>query len=184
MGKNLITALIITVSSTSPYAGAEAVYEYGRYKTTVIEDRGGLSTRTYIRTAMDSEKWGKKLYEERGNKKLINSMYPVRTPSMSVGQVGREEGTEIPPMSMVTQPMFIIGDDPVSQRWLADNREFLHSKKAIGLVVNVENKAQMDQLSQIAGKGIRMQPTAGEDFAKHLGIQHYPFYMDKDGIMR
>lgn len=184
MGKHLITFMAMAASLAVPHVDADAVYEHGRFKTKVIEDRGGLSARAYMPVTMQSKAWGKKLHEERGTRRLIDSAFPVRTPSMTVGRVGLGEGNQIPAAASVMQSMFIIGDDPVSRRWLQDNREFLASKKAIGLVVNVETKESMNQLARIAGKGIRMQPTPGEDLAKHMGIKHYPFYIDKDGIMR
>ena len=57
-------------------------------------------------------------------------------------------------------------------------------KKAIGLVVNVDTKEQMEKLQAIAGDTVFMQPTPGDRLAEHLKITHYPFYMDSEGVMR
>jgi integrating conjugative element protein (TIGR03765 family) len=85
---------------------------------------------------------------------------------------------------MVSRPLFIIGYDPVSIQWLSNNREFLASNNAVGLVVSVQTVEQMNELQRIAGKGITMQPSPGDRLAEHMRIRHYPFYMDSHGVMR
>lgn len=80
--------------------------------------------------------------------------------------------------------MFIIGYDSVSINWLKQNRQFLNEKRAIGLVVNVSTVEQMDYLQSVAGKGILMQATNGEQMAKAINLQHYPFFVDQNGVMR
>jgi integrating conjugative element protein (TIGR03765 family) len=85
---------------------------------------------------------------------------------------------------MVSRPLFIVGYDPVSIQWLTDNRDFLASNNAVGLVVSVETIAQMNELKRIVGDGVTLQPTPGDRLAQHMGIRHYPFYMDSEGVMR
>lgn len=163
---------------------ADSSYQLGRYKTIVIEDRGGVSVRKYIPEVQSNQEWLQERYEERGKKAIRTSMYPVRTPSMKVGRVGRDEGKDIPRHAMATRQMFIIGDDPVSRDWLARNKDFLRAKRAVGLVVNVESKERMNVLKRIAGHGLLLQAMPGESLSRSMGIKHYPFYIDKDGIMR
>lgn len=178
------TVIALALSGLLASSVMAETFEHGRYKTVVLEDRGGLNIRKYIPTIQNSESWRQERFAERGTKKLVNGMYPVKTPSMQVGPVGPDEGKDIPAMAMSMRAMFIIGDDPVSWHWLSNNREFLKDKKAVGLVVNVDSAQRMNALTQIAGEGLVLQPTPGEDLAKHLGIRHYPFYLDKDGVMR
>ena len=85
---------------------------------------------------------------------------------------------------MVSRAMFLIGYDPVSMSWLKENRQFLASKSAVGFVVNVQTIPQMNELQSIAGEGITLQPMPGDRFAEHMNIKHYPFYLDRDGVMR
>tara|TARA_R110002167_G_scaffold204404_11_gene408591 strand:+ start:7425 stop:7976 length:552 start_codon:yes stop_codon:yes gene_type:complete len=183
MGKNLNGFLAVSLCLAACHASA-ASFDGMRYKTTVLVDGGGVPISKYIPDSAMPDDHGKKLFEDRGRKKLLSSQYPVRTPSMSVGPVSASELEKLPKNNVVVQPMFIIGYDRVSMAWLQNNKEFLRSNHAIGLVVNVDNAQQMDQLIAIAGEGVRMQPTPGEDMAEHMGIRHYPFYIDKNGVMR
>jgi integrating conjugative element protein (TIGR03765 family) len=183
MGKNM-TGICLVASMLLPTVEAAGRLENGRFKTTVIEDRGGVPIQKYIPNIQTPDDWAKERYQDRGNKKLTESMYPVRTPSMTVGRVGLVEGEKIPKIAMQIKSMFIIGDDPVSIRWLVNNREFLRNNKAIGLVVNVENKERMAALKHVAGKGVLLQPIPGKGMAETMGIRHYPFFVNEDGIMR
>ena len=45
-------------------------------------------------------------------------------------------------------PVFIIGDDPFSLRWMSEHLEILKSLNALGLVVNVESVERMEVLQQ------------------------------------
>ena len=153
-----------------------------RYNTTVIADHGGVSISEYI-PVIDNEERRKKLFEERSSKKLVNGHFPVRSDQLTVGRLSAEQAAGIK-YQMISQPLFIIGYDKVSINWLKANRGHLTKNKAIGLVVNVESSIQMDELQQIVGTKIRLQPTPGNDIATHLKISNYPFYMDRDGVMR
>ena len=80
--------------------------------------------------------------------------------------------------------MFIIGYDSVSINWLKQNRRFLKEKRAIGLVGNVATVGEMNHLQSLAGEGILLQATNGEQMAKAINLRHYPFFVDKNGVMR
>ena len=149
----------------------------------VIEDRGGQPIDPYLPKNNNTLEHMKKLYDERRSKKLVHSHFPVVTASMSVGRVTEDEARDVK-YQMATRPMFIIGYDPVSIKWLSSNKELLKEKKAIGLVVNIQTKEQMEELQSIVGDGVLMQPTPGDRLAEHLKIRHYPFYMDNQGVMR
>lgn len=152
-------------------------------KTEVIEDRGGLPIDHYLPKNKKSEERMKERFERRRSTKLVNAHFPVVTTAMSVGKVAEDEAKDIK-YQVAMRPMFIIGYDTVSINWLKSNRALLSEKKAIGLVVNVENKEQMEALQQIVGKEVMMQPTPGDRLSEHLKIKHYPFYMDNQGVMR
>ncbi len=61
-------------------------------------------------------------------------MLPVRTPGMSPGLVARKAITQ-----SVGQPLFIVGDDARSHRWLRAKRDYLTRIHAVGVVVNVND---------------------------------------------
>lgn len=153
------------------------------YNTTVIADHGGVSISKYMPAEINNSEYTKQIFEERRSKKFINSHFPVRSEKLKVGRLKANEATEIK-YGMISEPLFLIGYDPVSIDWLKANRGHLTKNKAIGLVVNVENEKQMNELQKIAGDKIRLQPTPGDDLATHLKISSYPFYMDGNGVMR
>jgi len=152
-------------------------------KTQVIEDRGGQSIDHYLPHYKRTQERIKQRYRARQSTKLVNAHFPVVTTSMRIGRVTKEEARNVK-YQMAARPMFILGYDPVSIDWLKQNRALLAEKKAIGLVVNVQNKAQMNRLQTIAGSEVLMQPAPGDRLSKSLKITHYPFYMDNTGVMR
>lgn len=142
----------------------------------VIADHGGQPIDSYLPS-------GSRTKRAAIPPKIVDAHFPVRTTNMSVGPVGPTEGATLN-HNILTRPFFIIGYDPTSIAWLKSNRAALSEHKAIGLVVNVENREQMNALQDAAGEEIALQPTPGDRLAKHFGIQHYPFYLGRDGVMR
>lgn len=150
----------------------------------VIADRGGVEVSTYFQS-QKKENANKRTAAAKTNRQsFMSGVFPIRTTAMSVGPVGPDEGKKIPPAYLLTTPMFIVGDDPVSLRWLADNHSFLMEKSAVGLIVNIETPARMVQIQNTVGKGLKLSVAPGDDIAESLGIKHYPFYVDAQGVMR
>tara|TARA_R110001592_G_scaffold316364_1_gene592796 strand:+ start:33511 stop:34041 length:531 start_codon:yes stop_codon:yes gene_type:complete len=176
MGRSLVTLWFLFLISESVYA-----LDMGS-PLSVIADKGGVAVSTYFDSSAKSA-YDKKVAEAKSAPFMLG-IFPVRTKAMSVGAVGPEEMPNLPASYQIVTPMFIIGDDPVSLRWLVDNRELLISKKAVGLVVNVETSARMDEIRRTAGEGILLSVSPGDDIAESLGIKHYPFYVDRNGVMR
>ena len=154
-----------------------------QFETKVIADRGGYSISEYVPSGFDNKAAIKKNYDERKNKKFMYSHFPVISQKLKVGRVTYTEASEVR-NDIISEPLFIIGYDPVSIDWLKANRGHLNKNKAIGLIVNVKSSKEMDHLQSIAGKNVRLQPTPGDDLAEHLKISHYPFYLDTNGVMR
>ena len=153
------------------------------YQLDVIADYGGQPAKPFLPDSPDVKAHMEKLKAERIGRRFMASHIPVSSKSLRVGRVTEAEATEVP-YHMVSRPLFIIGYDPVSIQWLSNNREFLASNNAVGLVVSVQTVEQMNELQRIAGKGITMQPSPGDRLAEHMRIRHYPFYMDSHGVMR
>lgn len=189
MGKNInlvsaICALCGFLTTVNAAGSAETKVKNSPWvKTEVIEDRGGHPIDRYLPGHNKRDAKAKANFEKRRSTKLVNAHFPVVTNSMSVGKVGYGEAKDVK-YQVAMRPMFIIGYDPVSISWLKTNKDLLAEKKAIGLVVNVENKEQMDVLQKIVGNEVMMQPTPGDRLSEHLKIKHYPFYMDNQGVMR
>jgi len=176
MEKNIANGVLILLigmlETISSGVSAATDNKSQTYELTVLEDRGGQSVESYM---------PKRLKKDFSLPTM--SRYPVKTSSMTVGRVTESEAKDIP-YQVASRPLFIIGYDPVSIDWLKKNTRLLIEKKAVGMVVNVNSKKQMQKLRQVAGGKVLMQPVQGDDIAKNLGIKHYPFYMSNEGVMR
>ena len=102
---------------------------------------------------------------------------PVSTVSMSPGRVE----ARVINRPDLTQPIFIVGADPMSLRWLETHRERLRQLNALGIAVNVETPQQLDQLRQVSG-GVPVNPVAGDKIALQLGLAHYPVLVSSTHI--
>jgi integrating conjugative element protein (TIGR03765 family) len=180
--KLTLFTLIAIASSLSVADGSAKQRTSAFFETVVIEDRGGQPIDKYLPKHNVKEQ-EQKNFKKRQSRTLAGAHFPVRTAGMSVGRISDNEASNIQ-YQLATSPMFIIGYDPVSIRWLKANRELLSQKRAIGLVVNIESNEEMMELQNIAGDGIAMQPTPGDRMAEQLNVRHYPFYLDNQGVLR
>jgi len=182
MGKYLTLLISTLVFSSGSFADNENPHNV-LFDTRVIEDRGGEPINKYIPSNKDSVQRMKEVYKQRSSTRLVNAHFPVVSKTLSVGPVGEEEAKDIK-YQVASRPLFIIGYDPVSIKWLKENKDLLAEKSAIGMVVNNQTPEQMEELQSIVGSKVMMQPTPGDRLAEHLKIRHYPFYLDNQGVMR
>ncbi|AEG00423.1 PFL_4695 family integrating conjugative element protein [Methylomonas methanica] len=94
---------------------------------------------------------------------------PIKTPSLSPGNVVSRRIDRL----YLDRPVFLVGADPLSMHWLVLHQAQLKQLHAIGLAVNVETQAQLQQLRKTAG-GLEIHPLAGDAMAAQLALQHYP----------
>uniref|UniRef100_UPI0026225B2B PFL_4695 family integrating conjugative element protein n=1 Tax=uncultured Vibrio sp. TaxID=114054 RepID=UPI0026225B2B len=73
-------------------------------------------------------------------------------------------------------PLFIVGDDALSHRWLTAKRDYLASIGAIGLVVNVQRISGWQRLGRYE---LPLYPVSGRDFATAFGLRHYPVLIER-----
>lgn len=106
----------------------------------------------------------------------LRQLLPIRSPELTPGPVARQKMTR-----PFTAPMFLIGSDPLSARWLLQNRTRLKTLGAVGLVVELPDKAKLQQLIELA-PGLPLLPASGSDLAKSLGLTHYPVLITQEGI--
>jgi len=102
---------------------------------------------------------------------------PVRTPSMQLGKVERR------PMKLLylNQPIFIIGSDPTSIRWLKKTQNKLKQIGAMGLLVQAETIEDLESVYEASG-GLHIIPLSGESLANTHNLKHYPVLISKDGV--
>lgn len=78
-------------------------------------------------------------------------------------------------------PLFLIGNDALSKKWLTEHQATLLSLKATGLVVNVESGEKLNALRQLAGE-LTLLPVSGDDLAQRLQLTTYPVLITKSGL--
>ncbi|NWA02317.1 integrating conjugative element protein [Pseudomonas gingeri] len=147
---------------------------------TVVEDLGADSALAYYRSlnpapptpsaqAMPLPPVRLKAYGE-------TDMLPVRSESLSPGHI-TPRVHHVPGL----QPVFLIGDDDLSRRWLQQRAALLRDLGAVGLVVDVQRLQALAELRQL-GTGLNMLPAAADDLARRLGLAHYPVLVTATGI--
>lgn len=139
---------------------------------TVVADHGGQPARPYyvpIAAADVQEEQGFTATPQTRRVTEEADMLPVASDRLSVGRVAPRE-LDLPP-SMT--PVFLVGADPESTRWLQQRGSTLRALGAVGLVINVENAVELQALRQQAS-GLILYPVSGDDLARRLGLTHYP----------
>lgn len=103
-------------------------------------------------------------------------MLPVRSILLSPGDVANR-ALDAPGLS----PLFLIGDDPRSRRWLQQRYPMLQDLNAVGLVVNVDTPTALDNLRQLA-PALTMSPVSADDLAQRLELKHYPVLITAEAV--
>lgn len=106
----------------------------------------------------------------------ISDMLPVTTPEMQAGKVVSRELN----LTGMT-PVFLVGDDVLSREWLALRRDELKRRHAIGLVVNVSDKAALAELQRLV-PGVTLLPASASEIARRLQLSHYPVLITSTGL--
>jgi integrating conjugative element protein (TIGR03765 family) len=101
--------------------------------------------------------------------KALPSVYPVITSTLSPGIV-TPRAIKRPQLQ---QPLFIVGYDSLSFRWLKTFSATLQRHQAVGLVVNVESVQQFEAIKALA-PGLELYPGPGAQLAQEIGLKHYP----------
>jgi len=149
----------------------------------VVEDRGGQSALPYYQALNLQPRADAPpplaplpLPRQRTHRFEEAEMLPVRSTRLTPGRV------EARTVALPGLPaMFLIGDDPLSRRWLESNLTTLQDLNAWGLVVQVESAAALAELRQLS-PGLRLLPASGDQLAEHLGLRHYPVLLTATGI--
>ncbi|MBS9435070.1 integrating conjugative element protein [Photorhabdus hainanensis] len=145
---------------------------------TIVADLGGQSTAVYFDAinAQDNELTTSSNTEAAPPDLTEGGMLPVETPELSPGSVDARP-LQLPGMGA----LFMIGDDALSKQWLKKNLVGLRKKQAVGLLVSVRDKAQLDELRQLA-EGLVLAPASGSDLARRLNLRHYPVLITDTGL--
>lgn len=149
----------------------------------VVEDRAGASAHPYYealqlkpRRSPDGALPPTDFSAPRAHRFSEADLLPVRSMLLAPGVVERR-AMDAPAL----RPFFLIGDDPRSRAWLRERIDVLRKLNAVGLVVNVESTAALDELRRLAA-GFTLSPASGDDIARRVGIAHYPVLITATGI--
>lgn len=103
-------------------------------------------------------------------------LLPIVSHLMTVGKVSSRK-MNLPTM----QPIFLIGDDAMSETWLKQRLAYLTEISATGLVVNIKDYERLQQLRTIA-KSVPLLPVSADDLAQRLKLTHYPVLITQKSI--
>ncbi|MCC4595443.1 integrating conjugative element protein [Xanthomonas campestris pv. phormiicola] len=148
----------------------------------VVEDHGGVSALPYYQ-ALDLPPRQDQppaptlsVPSSEGKSFSEADMLPVRSERLSPGVEPRRV-IRAPGLT----PVFLIGDDDQSRAWLDQRGTALREMNAIGLVVNVASAEALAALRKLV-PDLTLSPTAGDDLAQRLNLQHYPVLITATGI--
>ncbi|MCT4711332.1 integrating conjugative element protein [Enterobacteriaceae bacterium H11S18] len=161
--------ILLMVGMLSPLSGQCAL--------TVIADLGGQPTDDYFSAINRQPAAGEAppvMAAPRPSGEA--TMLPVSTPELTPG---RE--TARPLKLPGIGALFLVGDDALSRRWLADNRDRLQKMNAAGMIVNVQSQQGVASLRELV-PGITLAPASGSSLARRLQLSHYPVLITDAGL--
>jgi integrating conjugative element protein (TIGR03765 family) len=110
---------------------------------------------------------------------VLQQYVTVRSPSLSPGVQARiavgKAGAFLP------RPIFLVGADEASLRWLANHRIALSTLGAVGLVVESNGEDDMVKVLRVAGD-LPLAAGSGETLAEQFGLRHYPVLIGPEWI--
>ncbi|EAS1759739.1 integrating conjugative element protein [Salmonella enterica] len=162
MLKYLLPALLFSLSHVSHAA------------LTVVADLGGESTAPLFEAIAPESESTSGLSAPAIP--LEEAIFPIESSHLHPGSV-LSRPLSLPGM----MPLFLIGDDPLSLRWLAQQQDTLKSLNATGLVVNVASETRLNALRQYAD-GLVLLPVSGDDLAVRLQLKAYPVLITDTGL--
>ncbi len=114
---------------------------------------------------------------------VLAGWLPVTTPELSPGPLEAsalpvETRNALPAMSV---PLFVVGADEQSLRWLAAWAPELKRLGAAGLAVEVPDMAAWERLKAVAA-GLDLVPVSGSSLAQEMGLRHYPVLVTREGM--
>lgn len=107
----------------------------------------------------------------------VAKMAMPHTPEMSLGRVQPRKVK----LDYLPSPMFLIGADQTSLRWLSNHKASLKKAGAVGLIVNADSHQQLQKAIQVT-QGLQVSPASGSDLAKQFKLRHYPVLITKKQI--
>jgi integrating conjugative element protein (TIGR03765 family) len=108
---------------------------------------------------------------------LLGQVLPIRTPEMTPGEIAPTTVS----LPYLSRPLFLIGSDDFSKRWLAQHRDRLGKLQAAGMLIQAEREADLERVRTLAGS-LPILPASGSELARHLNLSHYPVLISSTRI--
>jgi integrating conjugative element protein (TIGR03765 family) len=80
-------------------------------------------------------------------------------------------------------PLFLVGADADSLRWLIEQRTKLLAMRATGMLVEVTTVEELRTVAD-AAQGLPIVPASASDIAHSLDIDRYPVLITREGIQQ
>ena len=149
----------------------------GLPQLTVVADHGDRPARPYFVAIK-----GSGIEEDEG---YVSNVGQAMPPTSAYGEQDMlpVESERLTPGSVASRrvdlpagftPIFLVGDDVLSRRWLMQRSSALRDMHAVGLVVQVKSQEALDALRN-AAQGLELRPVSGDGLAERLGLRHYPY---------
>lgn len=101
----------------------------------------------------------------------LQEMIDLHLPAKSIAIAGDVTGHKID-FTGFSYSIFIIGDDPLSRKWLVEHAEILKKIQAIGFVTNIKTHESYEALQALTG--LPLLPANVDDLLTVLKTDHYP----------
>lgn len=153
----VLTAILVVLVTAAP-AMAELTVIHEAPGTRPLSDFLGPSSQAQIQRPLPKppKAWD------------LGTLLPIRSPGLTPGPVALRKH-QLP----LAQPVFLMGADPLSKDWLVQNRARLETIGAIGLLVEAESPADLEDIAELAGV-LPIVPAPATDLAAVLKLRHYP----------
>jgi integrating conjugative element protein (TIGR03765 family) len=103
----------------------------------------------------------------------------VTTPEMTVGKV-RQRQLNLP---LLSSPIFLVGTDPVSKKWLANNKAALINMVAVGMIINTSSEKDTVDILKMTS-GLTVSTASASTLARRFKLRHYPVLISKKAIQQ
>ncbi len=149
-----------------------------RVVPTVIHDAGGVPIADYLNNVIPD----RPIRDPRPQVRLPSSpqTFPVVTTKAQPGLLGAPTRGKLKGGPGI--PLCIIGDDPLSDKWLDRNLAALQAMNAACLVVAVRDQTAFARLQARVGS-IRLAPGSFDALATASGITVWPVLVSPDGLV-
>lgn len=101
----------------------------------------------------------------------LHKKLDARLPVSSKAGTGKIKQRQITQVNF-SDPVFVIGDDPISRQWLQEHAKKLEAIHALGFVANISNSEHLQSLQQLTKAPLL--PANVDDLMSLFQESHYP----------